>query len=97
MKYFFFQEELVRWFAEEMSDQGLDVDQVDIAANSPLHLAAKHGCTTSAAALLHHGAQIALKVRKVIFSCRKFSGNGILFILNAVGKSEKSFPNEKEK
>ena len=23
--------------------------------------------------------------------------NGILFILNAVGKSEKSFPNEKEK
>ena len=25
------------------------------------------------------------------------SYNGILFILNAVGKSEKSFPNEKEK
>ena len=25
------------------------------------------------------------------------SGNGILFILNAVGKREKSFPTEKEK
>ena len=59
---FIFQSELVSWLAEEMSQQGLDVDQLDIASNSPLHLAAKHGCTTSAAALLHYGTQVTLKV-----------------------------------
>ena len=47
---------------EEMSHQGLDVDQLDIAANSPLHLAAKHGHISSVSALLHFGAQVALKV-----------------------------------
>ena len=46
-----------------MSHQGLDVDQLDIAANSPLHLAAKHGHISSVSALLHFGAQVALKVR----------------------------------
>jgi ankyrin repeat protein len=60
--FFIFQSELVSWLAEEMSQQGLDVDQLDIASNSPLHLAAKHGCTTSAAALLHFGTQVTLKV-----------------------------------
>lgn len=45
-----------------MSHQGLDVDQLDIAANSPLHLAAKHGHISSVSALLHFGAQVALKV-----------------------------------
>ena len=59
---FIFQSELVSWLAEEMSQQGLDVDQLDIASNSPLHLAAKHGCTTTAAALLHFGTQVTLKV-----------------------------------
>ena len=59
---FILQSELVSWLAEEMSQQGLDVDQLDIASNSPLHLAAKHGCTTSAAALLHFGTQVTLKV-----------------------------------
>ena len=48
---------------EEMSHQGLDVDQLDIAANSPLHLAAKHGHISSVSALLHFGAQVALKVQ----------------------------------
>ena len=60
--FWFVQEELVSWLGEEMSHQGLDVDQLDIAANSPLHLAAKNGFTTSAAILLHHGAQVTLKV-----------------------------------
>ena len=60
--FFIFQSELVSWLAEEMSQQGLDVDQLDIASNSPLHLAAKHGCTTTAAALLHFGTQVTLKV-----------------------------------
>ena len=46
-----------------MSHQGLDVDQLDIAANSPLHLAAKHGHISSVSALLHFGAQVALKVQ----------------------------------
>ena len=60
-----FQEELVSWLAEEMSHGGLDVDQLDIAANSPLHLAAKRGSATSASELLHHGAQITLKVNNI--------------------------------
>ena len=65
---FFFQAELVSWLAEEMSQQGLDVDQLDIASNSPLHLAAKHGCTTSAAALLHYGTQVTLKVFTILLN-----------------------------
>ena len=68
--FFIFQSELVSWLAEEMSQQGLDVDQLDIASNSPLHLAAKHGCTTSAAALLHFGTQVTLKVTYFNFTLR---------------------------
>ena len=60
-----FQEELVRWLAEEMSHQGMDIDQLDLGANSPLHLAAKEGHTSSVAALLHFGATVGLKVSKV--------------------------------
>ena len=36
-------------------------------------------------------------VEKYLLNFASKSNNGILFILNAVGKSEKSFPNEKEK
>ena len=70
---FFLQAELVSWLAEEMSQQGLDVDQLDIASNSPLHLAAKHGCTTSAAALLHYGPQVTLKVFTILIFPPKIS------------------------
>ena len=59
-----FQEELVRWLAEEMSHQGIDVDQLDLGANSPLHLAAKEGYTSSVAVLLNFGAMVGLKVCK---------------------------------
>jgi len=58
-----FQEELVSWLSEEMSHQGLSsVDQLDIGANSPLHLAAKHGHISTVSTLLNFGAQVALKV-----------------------------------
>lgn len=69
----FLQSDLVSWLAEEMSHQGLDVDQLDIAANSPLHLAAKHGATTAASVLLHHGAQISLKVKPLLHSFFKIT------------------------
>ena len=45
-----------------MSHQGIDVDQLDLGANSPLHLAAKEGHTSSVASLLNFGAMVSLKV-----------------------------------
>ena len=57
-----FQNELVSWLVEEMSSQDqLDVDYLDKAGKSPLHLAAKRGNVATVSALLNHGAQIGLK------------------------------------
>ena len=53
--------------AEEMSHQGIDVDQLDLGANSPLHLAAKEGYTSSVAVLLNFGAMVGLKVHHILY------------------------------
>lgn len=54
-------DDIVSWLAEELFRQQLDVDQLDIGSNSPLHLAAKQGQVSTVSVLLHHGAQVALK------------------------------------
>ena len=59
---FTFQNELVRWLSEEMSSHDqLDVDYLDKAGKSPLHLAARRGNVATVSTLLNHGAQIGLK------------------------------------
>ena len=59
---FFFQDELVSWLSEEMSShEQLDVDYLDKAGKSPLHLAARRGNVSTVSTLLNHGAQIGLK------------------------------------
>ena len=57
-----------------MSKQQLDVDQLDIGGNSALHLAAKQGNTSTASTLLHHGAQVSLKVCLHFLSADAVSG-----------------------
>ena len=51
------------WLSEELERQQLDVDQLDNAGNSPLHLAMKRGNIPTVSTLLHHGAKIHLKVK----------------------------------
>ena len=59
---FCFQNELVSWLSEEMSShEQLDVDYLDKAGKSPLHLAALRGNVSTVSTLLNHGAQIGLK------------------------------------
>ena len=43
------------------SNDQLDVDYLDKAGKSPLHLAARRGNVATVSALLNHGAQIGLK------------------------------------
>ena len=62
IKSYFFQNELVSWLSEEMSShEQLDVDYLDKAGKSPLHLAARRGNVSTVSTLLNHGAQIGLK------------------------------------
>lgn len=59
---FVFQNELISWLSEEMtSHDQLDVDYLDKAGKSPLHLAARRGNVATVSTLLNHGAQIGLK------------------------------------
>ena len=53
----------MEWIAEGLEQQQLDVDQLDQAGNSPLHLAMRRGHIPTVAALVHHGAKIHLKVK----------------------------------
>ena len=50
------------WLCEEMTREGLEVDQMDVSGNTPLHLAAARGNTATAAALLNLGASVNMKV-----------------------------------
>ena len=45
-----------------MTREGLEVDQMDVSGNTPLHLAAARGNTATAAALLNLGASVNMKV-----------------------------------
>ena len=50
------------WLVEETNSQEqLDVDYIDKAGKSPLHLAARRGNVATVSVLLNHGAQIGLK------------------------------------
>ena len=57
-----------------MTGEGLEVDQLDLAGNTPLHLAARTGNTNTASTLLNHGARVNMKVSPQIFS-EKYSRN----------------------
>ena len=50
------------WLCEEMTGEGLEPDQLDLAGNTPLHLAARTGNTNTASTLLNHGARVNMKV-----------------------------------
>ena len=50
------------WLSEEMSQDGLEVDQLDLSGNTPLHLAARNGNTKTASTLLNFGARVNVKV-----------------------------------
>ena len=52
---------MVQWLAEELTSRQIDVDQLDTAGNTPLHLAAKRGQVSIVSILLNHGAQVGLK------------------------------------
>ena len=45
-----------------MTRDEVDVSQVDMAGNTPLHLAAREGRLSTLSTLLHHGARVHLKV-----------------------------------
>ena len=53
------------WLCEEMTRDGLELDQMDLGGNTPLHLAARTGNTKTAATLLNHGARVNMKVSYV--------------------------------
>ena len=59
------------WLCEEMARDDSAVDQVDMAGNSALHLAAKQGKLSTISVLLHHGAQIDAKVKTL--KCNKIN------------------------
>ena len=47
-----------------MTRDEVDVSQVDMAGNTPLHLAAREGRLSTLSTLLHHGAKVHLKVKR---------------------------------
>jgi len=49
------------WLSEEMTQEGLELDQMDVSGNTPLHLAARTGKTKTASALLNMGASVNMK------------------------------------
>ena len=57
-----FQDEICNWLCDEMTRDEVDVSQVDMAGNTPLHLAAREGRLSTLSTLLHHGARVHLKV-----------------------------------
>jgi len=49
------------WLSEEMTQEGMELDQMDVSGNTPLHLAARTGKTKTASALLNLGASVNMK------------------------------------
>ena len=45
-----------------MTQEGMELDQMDVSGNTPLHLAARTGKTKTASALLNLGASVNMKV-----------------------------------
>ena len=57
------QDNIASWLCEEMREEGVEVDQLDMGGNTPLHLAAKAGRTAISATLLNLGASVQMKVK----------------------------------
>lgn len=55
------QEVILRWLAEYMENNGMDVNVKDGYGNTALHLAAKHGHAVSIKALVTHHCDVSLK------------------------------------
>merc|ERR1740128_112004 len=55
------QDGVVSWLCEEMLQEGLDLDQMDLGGNTPLHLASRSGRTKTASTLLGLGASVNMK------------------------------------
>ena len=62
---FFLQDGIAGYLTEEMMREGLELDQMDLSGDTPLHLAAKAGRTKTAVTLLNLGASVNMKVHKL--------------------------------
>ena len=61
---FLLQDGIAGYLTEEMMREGLELDQMDLSGDTPLHLAAKAGRTKTAVTLLNLGASVNMKVHK---------------------------------
>ena len=59
---FYFQDGISGWLSDEMTREGIEIDQMDVSGNTPLHLAARSGNTKTASTLLNLGASVNMKV-----------------------------------
>ena len=62
------QDTIASWLCEEMTRDGLELDQLDLGGNTPLHLAARNGNTNTASTLLNLGARVNIKVSSSFIS-----------------------------
>ena len=62
----FLQDSIANWLSEEMMRDGLELDQMDLSGDTPLHLAARAGRTKTAVSLLNLGASVNMKVKIMI-------------------------------
>lgn len=53
------------WICDELIKNDFSVDQLDMAGNAPLHLAAREGHLATLGILLQNGALIERKVKTV--------------------------------
>ena len=58
----YFQDGISGWLSDEMTREGIEIDQMDVSGNTPLHLAARSGNTKTASTLLNLGASVNMKV-----------------------------------
>jgi ankyrin repeat protein len=49
-----------------MARDDVDANQLDMAGNTPLHLAAREGRLSTISVLLHHGAKVDIKVQLIL-------------------------------
>ena len=62
---FYFQDGISGWLSDEMTREGIEIDQMDVSGNTPLHLAARSGNTKTASTLLNLGASVNMKVYEI--------------------------------
>ena len=95
----FFQDEIAAWLSEEMFRAEIDIDQLDTAGNTPLHLAARDGRLSTVSVLIQSGSQVGVKVSRgrfrglhdeiIGFSSQSLEWHGTETLrLRATGKEE---------